>query len=319
MTVTTTEAPPTRRGNWRPKRSSDRPPRRRLSLTGREALIAYLFILPYLGLFLLFRFGPNIAGFVMSFMDYRIAGPSAFTGLANYERLVGDGVFWGALRVTFAFTLLSVPLTTAAALGTAVLTNRTLRGIKVFRAMFFLPVVTSLVLAGIVWRWVYASSGPLNSALESLGAGAVPWLSSTTWVIPALALMAAWNRFGFGMLILLAGLQAIPRDYLEAAEIDGANAFQRFRYVKLPLLKGPLFFVVVIETIQSFQIFDAVYVMTQGGPMRGSYSLVYMLYEQGFRYFDFGYASSIGIALFLITLVAALIQRRISRETQGDA
>jgi multiple sugar transport system permease protein len=313
--MVTAEAPPVRR----PFPQLPGPRRRRLSLSGREALVAYAFILPYIALFLLFRFGPNIAGFVMSFMDYRIAGGSSFVGLANYDRLVGDNVFWGSLRVTLAFTVLTVPLTTVIALGTAILTNRALRGIKVFRAVFFLPVVTSLVLAGIVWRWVYASSGPINSALEGLGTGAIPWLSSTTWVVPALAIMAAWNRFGFGMLILLAGLQAIPQDYLEAAEIDGANALQRFLYVKLPLLKAPLFFVIVIETIQSFQIFDAVYVMTQGGPMRGSYALVYMLYEQGFRYFDFGYASAIGIALFAITLVAALIQRRISKEGKRDS
>ncbi|MGS2616154.1 carbohydrate ABC transporter permease [Micromonospora sp. LZ34] len=285
------------------------PVRRLRRPSAREAGTALLFVLPFLLLFAVFRFGPAIAGVVLGFTDYTIGGETSWTGLENFRRLVDDPTFWSALRVTVIFTALSVPLSMLASLGMALLTRRAFRGAKLFRSVFFLPVVTSLVLAGVVFSWVFSEGGPWSRAMGALGLPAQSWLADSVLVIPALVLVSVWSRFGYGMLILLARLQDIPAELEEAALTDGASAWQRFRYVTLPQLRPALFFVAIIETTVSFQVFDMIYVMTAGGPVRASYSLVYLLYDQGFKYFDLGYASAIGVALFVMTIVVALIQR----------
>jgi len=277
--------------------------------SAREAGTALLFVLPCLLLFVVFRFGPAVAGVVLGFTDYVIGGDPGWVGLENFRRLVDDPTFWSALRVTTVFTLLAVPLSMLASLGMALLTRRTFRGTKLFRSIFFLPVVTSLVLAGVIFTWVFAEGGPWSRAMGALGLPAQSWLADSTLVVPALVLVSVWSRFGYGMLILLARLQDIPPDLEEAALTDGASAWQRFRYVILPQLRPALFFVAIIETTVSFQVFDTIYVMTGGGPVRASYTLVFLLYDQGFRYFDLGYASAVGVALFVMTIIVALIQR----------
>ncbi|MET7970852.1 sugar ABC transporter permease [Micromonospora sp. NPDC005305] len=277
--------------------------------SAREAGAALLFVLPFLLLFVIFRFGPAIAGVILGFTDYTVGGDTSWTGLENFRRLVDDPTFWSALRVTVIFTALSVPLSMLASLGMALLTRRAFRGAKLFRSVFFLPVVTSLVLAGVVFTWVFADGGPWSRAMGALGLPAGSWLADSALVVPALVLVSVWSRFGYGMLILLARLQDIPAELEEAALTDGASAWQRFRYVTLPHLRPALFFVAIIETTVSFQVFDMIYVMTGGGPVRASYSLVYLLYDQGFKYFDLGYASAVGVALFVMTIVVALIQR----------
>ncbi|MEU4641482.1 sugar ABC transporter permease [Micromonospora sp. NPDC023814] len=277
--------------------------------SAREAGTALLFVLPFLLLFVVFRFGPAIAGVVLGFTDYTIGGETSFTGLENFRRLVEDPTFWTALRVTVLFTALSVPLSMLASLGMALLTRRAFRGAKLFRSIFFLPVVTSLVLAGVVFAWVFAEDGPWSRAMGAIGLPAGSWLADSVLVVPALVLVSVWSRFGYGMLILLARMQDIPAELEEAALTDGASAWQRFRYVTLPQLRPALFFVAIIETTVSFQVFDLIYVMTGGGPVRSSYSLVYLLYDQGFKYFDLGYASAVGVALFVLTIIVALIQR----------
>jgi multiple sugar transport system permease protein len=276
--------------------------------------IALLFVLPYAVLFFVFRIGPAIAGMLLSLTRYRITGTVEWKGLSNFQRLFGDALFWNALRVTLVYTLIAVPLTVLVSLGMAQLCARSVRGIRVYRALYFLPVVTSLITSGVIWQWIYSTSGPLNWLFATLGVGPVPWLSSGVAVLPSLSLLSVWSRFGYDMLILLAGLLAIPREYTEAAMVDGASAWARFRHVTLPQLKPALFFVVILELIQSFQVFDVIYVMTGGGPVRSSYSLVFFLYDQGFHYFDFGYASTAGVVLFAITLVVSLWQRRLFRE-----
>ncbi|MEU4780018.1 sugar ABC transporter permease [Micromonospora sp. NPDC023633] len=277
--------------------------------SAREAGAALLFVLPFLLLFVVFRFGPAIAGVILGFTDYTIGGETSFTGLENFRRLVDDPTFWSALRVTVLFTGLSVPLSMLASLGMALLTRRAFRGAKLFRSIFFLPVVTSLVLAGVVFTWVFAEDGPWSRAMGAIGLPAGSWLADSALVVPALVLVSVWSRFGYGMLILLARMQDIPAELEEAALTDGASAWQRFRYVTLPQLRPALFFVAIIETTVSFQVFDMIYVMTGGGPVRSSYSLVYLLYDQGFKYFDLGYASAVGVALFVLTIIVALIQR----------
>ncbi|MCW3819229.1 sugar ABC transporter permease [Micromonospora sp. DR5-3] len=275
----------------------------------REAGTALLFVLPCLLLFVAFRFGPAVAGVLLGFTDYTIGGDASWVGLDNFRRLIDDPTFWSALKVTVIFALLSVPLSMVASLGMALLTRRVFRGVKLFRSIFFLPVVTSLILAGVVFTWVFAEHGPWSRLMGAFGLPAQSWLADSTLVLPAIVLVSVWSRFGYGMLILLARLQEIPAELEEAALSDGASAWQRFRYVTLPQLRPALFFLAIIETTMSFQVFDIVYVMTGGGPVRASYTLVYQLYEQGFRYFDLGYASAVGLALFVMTVIVALIQR----------
>ncbi|MFI6387971.1 carbohydrate ABC transporter permease [Nonomuraea sp. NPDC050547] len=270
-----------------------------------EARTGLLFVLPCLLLFLAFRFGPSIAGVLLGFFEFGIGESPAFTGLDNFRRMAGDPVFWDSLQVTLIYTVLYVPISMAASVGMALLVRRSFRGARFFRSVFFLPVVTSLVLAGTVFTWLFSSEGPITK-LTGLS-----WLASPTLVLPALVIVSVWSRFGYGMLIVLARLQDLPRELEEAALSDGASTWQRFRHIVLPQLRPALFFVAVIETTTSFQVFDLVYVMTGGGPAHGSFTLVMALYEQGFKNFEFGYASAIGVALFVMTLVVALIQRLI--------
>jgi multiple sugar transport system permease protein len=196
------------------------------------------------------------------------------------------------------------------ALGTALLLNTVVFMRGLFRGMLFLPYVTSFVLAGVIWRWIYEFDGLINGLLAKADLGPVAFLEQSSLVLPALAVVSVWKGFGYSMLILLAGLKSIPSSYLEAARVDGASAWQRFRRVTLPLLKPTIFFVVVIETISAFQTFDTVYVMTGGGPARATYTLIYGIYDLGFRSFDFGYAATWGMVLFAIVLVVSLVQRR---------
>ncbi|KKB12637.1 sugar ABC transporter permease [Devosia geojensis] len=283
------------------------------ALTSREARAGYAFVLPALVLFIIFRIGPTLAGLVLSFMEYRI-GRSNFVGLQNFNRLFADPIFWESLRVTLTYVVISVPLTTVVALMMALLVNQPVRWQSFFRSAFFLPYVTSLIMAGIIWVAIYGPSGPINAIFALLGLPTANWLEQPGSVLPAIAVMSVWKNFGYSMMVLLSGLLAIPGEYYEAAEIDGASSWRKFTSITLPLLKPTLFFVVVIETIGAFQVFDAVYVMTNGGPVRASYTLVYMLYDQGFKFFNFGAASAVGVVLFVIILLISLVQRRFLSE-----
>ncbi|AUH42368.1 carbohydrate ABC transporter permease [Streptomyces sp. CMB-StM0423] len=279
-------------------------------LRRHDARAGLLFVAPMLLLFTVFRFGPVVGAGFLSLTDYRLNGEWEFIGAENYSRLVDDDLFWESLGVTAMYTAVYVPLTVGVALGTAMLLHRTVWMRGFFRGVFFLPYVTSIVLAAVVWKWIYEiEDGLLNSALGALSFGTVDFLGSDTLVLPSIAAASAWKGFGYSMLILLAGLQSIPRAVTEAATIDGAGGWQRFRHITLPMLRPVLFFVLVIEAIQAFQVFDQMYVMTAGGPVRSSYSLVYLLYDTGFKYFDFGYASALGLVLFVVVLVFSLIQR----------
>jgi multiple sugar transport system permease protein len=287
---------------------SVRPARDRI----RRPWVGLLFVAPMLALFLLFRFVPVIGAVLLSLTDYRLSGRWSFVALDNYTRLLQDSLFHQALVVTLTYTVVFVPMTVLLSLGTAVLLHQVVWRRGFFRGVFFLPYVTSIVLAAVIWKWIYdAQDGLINAVLGLVSIGPIDFLADSNLVLPSIAVTSAWKGFGYSMLILLAGLQAVPRSYLEAAMIDGAGTWQRFRYITLPQLRPVLFFVLVIETIGAFQVFDAVYVMTGGGPVRSSYSLVYFLYDSGFKYFDFGYASAIGLMLFAIVLVVSLVQRRL--------
>jgi multiple sugar transport system permease protein len=275
----------------------------------REPAAGLLFVLPMLVLFVVFRFVPALGAVGMSLTDYKISGEWEFIGADNYSRLVGDPVFHASLRATLVYVAVYVPLTVVLSLSTALLLNALVRNVGLFRGALFLPYVTSFVLAGVIWLWVYQLDGLLNGLLGRIDVGPVDFLGDTALVLPSLAVVSAWKGFGYSMLILVAGLKAIPSEYLEAARMDGAGPWQRLRSIVLPLLRPALFFVLVVETIGAFQVFDTIYVMTGGGPTRASYTLVYGLFDQGFRFFDFGYAATMGVVLFLIVLVFSLIQR----------
>lgn len=268
-----------------------------------------MFVMPYLLIFLAFRIGPALGGLGLSVADYSLRGDITYVGGENFARLFEDELFWNALRVTIIYSFIAVPLVVVVSLFMAQLASRSIRGIKVYRAAFFLPVITSLVTTAVIWQWIYSTQGPLNWFLGIFGIEPVPWLASGFAVLPSLAIVAMWSRFGYDMLILMAGMLDIPQDYYEAAGLDGANAWQRFRYITLPGLRRPLFFVVILEIVTSFQVFDLIYVMTGGGPVTASYSLVYMIYDQGFGYFNFGYASAAGVVLLVVTLIISGVQR----------
>ncbi|GAB3597893.1 carbohydrate ABC transporter permease [Microbacterium tumbae] len=277
-------------------------------LARREARVALLFVLPAFLLFLAFRFGPAIVGVALSFFEYDISGEIAWRGLDHFQRLVADPLFWRAMSTTLIYTVFAVPISLVLSTVMALGVRRAFRGSRFFRSIFFLPVITSLVLAGSIFVWIFSSSGPWAALMAPLGLGG-SWLASTVLVVPAIVVVGVWSRFGYGMMIMIAAMQDVPRELEEAALVDGANAWQRFRYIILPYLRPTIFFLAVIETTAAFQVFDVIYVMTQGGPANASYSLVYLIYDQGFKYFNYGYAAAAGVALFIMTLVVALIQR----------
>ncbi|MFL5596026.1 MAG: carbohydrate ABC transporter permease [Gemmatimonadaceae bacterium] len=298
--------------------SADTQPFRAPSDVGKAA---WLFLAPALALIFIFFFLPVLASLVLSVTDfdiYAIANPSTtrFVGLANYAKLFRSAEFWQALKNTFYFALVGGPLTIAVSLAAALLLNAKLVRFKTFfRTIYFTPFVTTLVAVAIVWRYLYHTRyGLLNYLLAHVGIAPIDWLGDPHWAMPAIILLAIWKQFGYNMLIFIAGLQAIPQDLYDAAEIDGAGPVRRFSAVTLPLLGPTLLFVGVITMIGYFQLFSEPYVMTQGGPLRATTSVVLMMYEEGFRWWRMGYAAAIAFVLFVVILIATLVQFRLQKE-----
>jgi multiple sugar transport system permease protein len=279
---------------------------------------AWLFLAPALLLIGLFFFLPAAAALVLSLTDFDIysladIGNARVVGASNYARLIDHPLFWTALKNTFYFALGCGPLTVLVALVAALLVNAPLTRFRTFfRTAYFVPFVTTLVAVAIVWRYLYHKNyGLLNYTLGIFGVEPVDWLGDPTWAMPAIILMAVWKNFGYYMLIFIAGLQAIPRELYEAAEIDGASAWRRFMSITLPQLGPTLVFVGVVVMIGYFQLFAEPYVMTQGGPLKSTTSLVLLMYEEGFRWWRMGFAAAIAFVLFIIILIWTLIQRRL--------
>jgi multiple sugar transport system permease protein len=282
---------------------------------------AWFFLAPALALIGIFFFLPVAAALVLSVTDfdlYGIANPAntRFIGLQNYVRLLHTPDFWSALKNTFYFAFVGGPLTIAVALGAALLLSSKLVRFKgFFRTIYFTPFVTTLVAVAIVWRYLYHTRyGLFNYGLAHLGIGPIDWLGDPHWAMPAIILMAVWKGFGYNMLIFIAGLQAIPDELYDAAEIDGAGPFRRFFSITLPMLAPTLVFVAVITMIGYFQLFAEPYVMTQGGPLRSTTSVVLLMYEEGFRWWRMGYAAAIAFVLFVVILLATLVQFRLQKE-----
>jgi multiple sugar transport system permease protein len=285
-----------------------------------ESRTGWLFVAPALLLIGVFFAIPVLGAFALSFTDFDIYSvgdfsSTRFVGLDNYTALLGNPLFWTAARNTMYFVLIGGPLSAAVSLGAAMLVNaKAARFRPFFRSAFFAPWVTTLVAMALVWRYIYHPQyGLLNAALGVFGVAPIDWLGTTTWAMPSLILLSVWKNFGYNMLVFLAGLQSIPDELYEAASLDGAGAWGRFRHVTLPML-GPTFvFVGVVTMIGSFQIFSEPYVMTQGGPLKSTLTLVLFMYEQGFRWWRLGYAASIAVVLFLLTALGTVIQLHLQR------
>ncbi|WP_275557844.1 sugar ABC transporter permease [Streptomyces sp. 5-6(2022)] len=283
---------------------------------GSETLAAWLFLLPSLAGFLVFTAGPVVAAGVISLLDWNLFSPPHFIGLDNFARLGPDATFWSALLNTAYFTFVSVPLTLLVSLGLALLLNQGLRRMAVFRPLLLLPYATITVAVAFVWVWLYIPhDGLINAVLGGFGIDGPAWLISDDWAMPALILMSVWKSFGFGMVIFLAGLQAIPQQLYEAARVDGASSWRTFRAVTLPLLSPSVFFTVVTSIIGSFQVFDQALVMTDGGPGTSTTTLVMYIYRTGFQNYEQGYAAAQSMVLFafivVITAAQFLLQRRL--------
>ena len=284
--------------------------------------MAMFFLAPALLAIGVFFFIPVIAAFLLSFTDFDIYSLAnfhyaRFVGFRNYVRLFDDPLFWKACVNTLYFLLVGGPLSIAVSLAAALLLNSKLVRFKTFfRLAYFAPVVTTLVAVSVVWRFVYHPRfGLLNYALSFFGITSIDWLGDPRWAMPAIILMAVWKNFGYNMIIFIAGLQNIPGELYEAASIDGASAWQRFKSITIPMLAPTTLFISVITMIGYFQLFAEPYVMTQGGPLNRTLSIVLYMYQQGFRWWNMGYSAAIAFVLFAVILVASLIQSRLQKRT----
>ena len=284
---------------------------------------AYFFLLPGLLVLLVFFFLPIGAALLLSLTDFDIYGIAdlsnvRFVGLGSYVDLFHDPLFWTALKNTFYFVLVGGPLSVGTSLAAALLLDT--KGIRFkgfFRSAFFAPVVTTLVAVAVVFRFLYHTRyGLINYVLDVFGIEPVNWLGDPTWAMPAVILLAVWKNFGFNMIIFIAGLQSIPENLRESATVDGANAWQRLTNITLPMLAPTFLFVSVITMIGYFQLFAEPYVMTEGGPLNSTLSVVLYMYREGFKWWDMGYAAAIAFILFLIILIGTLIQLRLQKDQE---
>lgn len=282
------------------------------TMTQRNRLTGYMFLLPNIIGFALFVFVPVIASFLMSFTEWNGFGPFKFVGLDNYLKLFDDDNFKISFMNSMIFTILSVPLTLFLALIISVWMNAGIKFVKLFRTAVFLPYVTATIAVAVVWQLILnPSMGPVNQMLQALGVTEPPgWFSSSGWALISVAIVYIWHSIGYYMVLYLAGLQGIPDHLYEAAELDGAGPIAKFFRVTLPMLSPIIFFTVIIGVINSFKVFDFIYVLTQGGPGRSTQVLVYTIYNVAFKQFSFGYASAMAYVLFLVILVFTYVQFR---------
>jgi multiple sugar transport system permease protein len=283
----------------------------------RQEWTAYLFNAPGLILFAIFTVYALYTSFMLSFREWNlIDDEKRYVGLDNYREILQDSNFHEAIRNTVYFTIGSVPLTMGIALFLAILLNTQIRGLAIFRTAFYLPVITPLVVAAIIWTWLYqADTGLLNYYLQQLGIIDEPvyWLGNRATAMPAVIAMNIWKGIGFSMIVYLAGLQAVPQEFYEAAEVDGAGWWEKFRRITLPLIAPTTFFLLVINTIGAMKAFTQVFVMTQGGPPGpggATTTITYWIYQQAFVYFKMGYASALAYTTFFLLFAVSFMQFR---------
>lgn len=304
----------------------------------KASLTPYLFLAPALLVLVLVVFWPALQAFRLSFMEYGydVTQPPEWVGFDNFQRLMKDKTFWQTLKNTVLYLVCVVPVLAIAPLLLAILVNQALKGMHWFRVAYYTPVVVSMVVAGIAWRWLYAENGLLNQILSGLAAAAknmpvvgsflpqafsepiaIPWLTSPNWVLFSVMAVTIWKGLGYYMVIYLAGLQGLPADLYEAAAIDGSDGWRRHWDITLPLMKPYLFLVAVISAIAATKVFEEVFIMTQGGPRNASKTVVYYVYESAFKDLDMSYACTIGLVLFLIILALSFVRLALANPAES--
>lgn len=285
-------------------------------------IAAYIFLAPALSAIFVFFFIPVLAAFIISFTDFDIYALGDFStvrfvGLSNYLKLFDDPLFFTALKNTFYFVIMSGPLSIAVSLGAALLLNSKLVKYKsIFRLSYFIPVVTTLVAVAIVWRFIYHPKfGIINYLLSLIGIAPIDWLGEPSTAMPAIVIMSVWKNFGYNMIIFIAGLQNIPEDLYEAASIEGASEWQQFKSITLPMLAPTTIFISIITMIGYFQLFAEPYVMTQGGPLNSTLSIVQFMYQEGFRWWNMGYSAAIAFVLFFIIMIGTIVQLKVQKSS----
>lgn len=293
------------------------PARRGMSLRVREAVAGYLFLIPWLIGLLCFVIGPMIASAYFSFTNSDVVNTPKFIGLRNYQEIfTKDRLFWPSMLLTFRYAIIVVPLALGGSLLAAMLLNQALKGTVFFRTFFFMPHLTPIAASAVLWAWMFNPDvGPINYFLRDLGVANPPeWFRSPQWAMSGLIIMALWGAIGGNtMLIFLAGLQGIPQELYEAAAIDGATAWAKFRNVTIPLLTPTIFFNLVLGIIGALRVFTAAFVATGGGPAYATHFYALYIYERAFKYFEMGYASALAWIFFFIMFVFTFVQFRASR------
>lgn len=273
--------------------------------------VGFSMMSPYFLFFAAFVAYPLVFSLILVFHRWSIVGPMEWVGLDNFREMIGDVLFWTAMRNTMVFIIIHVPLQIASALVLANILNQKIHARAFFRAAFFLPVVVSGVAVTIIWKQLYATDvGILNQILMAMGLGKAPWITSPHWAMPSIALMATWKNVGLYIVIFLAGMQGVPKALYEAADIDGATSWQKFVHITIPAINPAMVMVVILSTINGFNLFIEPYVMTGGGPLNSTLSGVLYVYKQAFNFFRMGYAATIGFAIAAMIMLVVLVQRR---------
>jgi multiple sugar transport system permease protein len=288
----------------------------------REGVAGWLFILPVVIGVAIFTYGALVYSLYLSFTEWDLLSPPKWVGLSNYTTLLSrDEEFYLALKNTLFFVITLVPAGIISSMSLAILLNRKLKGLGFFRAAYYMPHITSTIAIGIVWLWIFNPDiGIINTLLKAIGVSNPPhWLSSVLWAKPALLLMRIWQVTGYYMILYIAGLQTIPDELYEAASMDGANAWHKARHITIPMLTNTTFFVTIMLTIESFNIFEAIFAMTEGGPGGSTNTLLYYIYTEAFKSYRMGYASSISWVLFAIIFGLTLIQFSIRRRKERES
>lgn len=279
----------------------------------------YLFLVPSLTIFVTYRISPILWNLILSFQKWKFSGPSGWVGLKNYSNMMGDPVFWESFKNTLLY-LAGSPIAIILAIGIALLVNQDIRGRNIYRSIVFLPYPLTTVAVAIIWRWLYNEKvGLINYLFCSLGIvdKRVPFLQSFTWALPAVIITSIWQVIGFYMIIILAGLQSIPKELHEAAQLDGASSTMQFIHITFPLLKPSIFLCFLVGIISSFTVFDLVYIMTNGGPGYSTEMLVTYVYKNAFAFFRIDYAAAIAVFLFLFLLLVTWVLNKLSGGEAG--
>jgi len=292
-----------------------------LSLQAQEERLGWLYVSPALIGFMVFTFGSILRSLGYSFTEWDLLTAPRWIGLRNFAKIFQDGYFYQYMSNTFYFVILLVPTVLVASLMLAILINTRTKGItKAYRAALFLPSITSTVAISMVWLWIFnPSMGVLNNLLLAIGFDKVPqWLDSTVWSKPALLIMRIWQMSGYYMLMFLAGLQTIPETLYEASEVDGATRRQQFFRITIPMLSNIFFVVAILLVIEAFNMFESIFIMTGGGPLGSTSTIMYYIYEKGFSYYEMGYSSALAWIFFILILIVTLIQYRFRHEQAGE-